>query len=485
VEADTPQARLNGAMADHPALQQLVDALPRDVVTIDPAAMTGHRRDMATFCPAGEPLALVRARTEAEVVTTLAIASEFGIPVVPQGARTGLSGAANAVDGCILLSVERMNRILEIDAGNRIAVVEPGVLNADLSRAVGAQGLFYPPDPASWEISTIGGNVATNAGGLCCVKYGVTRDFILAVKAILPTGEVLRTGRQTMKGVAGYDLLGLLVGSEGTLGVITEVTVALIPAAAAPRTVAAMFPTMRAAGDAVAQVVRSGSVPSLLEFMDTTTLRAVNAYRDFGLPTDAAAMLVAQSDAGSRADAEIEMLAQVFHDAGASEVLVAEDAEEGDLMLAARRSVHFALERLGSALIDDVCVPRTKLADFVAGVEKIAADVALTIAVVGHAGDGNTHSSVIFDASDPDQVTRAAAAFDAIMRLGLGLGGTITGEHGVGLLKRDFLERELGDVSMRLHRAVKQAFDPQGILNPGKVFSTDPDAAHDSASGRR
>jgi glycolate oxidase len=461
-------------MADHPALQQLVDALPRDVVTIDPAAMTGHRRDMATFCPAGEPLALVRARTEADVVCTLAIAAEFGIPVVPQGARTGLSGAANAVDGCILLSLERMDRILDIDTGNRIAVVEPGVLNADLSRAVAEHGLFYPPDPASWEISTIGGNVATNAGGLCCVKYGVTRDFILAVKAILPTGEVLRTGRQTMKGVAGYDLLGLFVGSEGTLGVITEVTVALIPEAATPRTIAAMFPTVRAAGDAVAQVVRSGSVPSLLEFMDTTTLRALNAFRDFGLPTDAAAMLVAQSDAGPAADAEIAVLAQVFADAGATEVLVAEDADEGELMLAARRSVHFALERLGSALIDDVCVPRTKLADFVAGVEKIAAEVALTIAVVGHAGDGNTHSSVIFDAADPDQASRAAAAFDAIMRLGLGLGGTITGEHGVGLLKRDFLVRELGDVSMRLHRAVKQAFDPQGILNPGKVFSSEP-----------
>lgn len=471
-------------MADHPALQQLVDALPGDVVTIDPSAMSGHRRDMATFCPAGEPLALVRARTEAEVVTTLAIASEFGIPVVPQGARTGLSGAANAVDGCILLSVERMNRILDIDAGNRIAVVEPGALNADLSRAVGKQGLFYPPDPASWEISTIGGNVATNAGGLCCVKYGVTRDFILAVKAILPTGEVLRTGRQTMKGVAGYDLLGLLVGSEGTLGVITEVTVALIPAATAPRTVAAMFPTVYSAGVAVAEVVRSGSVPSLLEFMDTTTLRAVNAYRDFGLPTDAAAMLVAQSDSGPRADAEIGLLAQVFHDAGATEVLVAEDAEEGDLMLAARRSVHFALERLGSALIDDVCVPRTRLADFVAGVEKIGSEIGLTIAVVGHAGDGNTHSSVIFDASDPDQAARAAAAFDAIMRLGLRLGGTITGEHGVGLLKRDFLARELGDVSMRLHRAVKQAFDPQGILNPGKVFSIAPDPAPTTAAIR-
>jgi glycolate oxidase len=219
--------------------------------------------------------------------------------------------------------------------------------------------------------------------------------------------------------------------------------------------------------------------------MDTTTLRALNEYRDFGLPTDAAAMLVAQSDAGAGADAEIELLATVVADAGASEVLIAEDADEGDLMLAARRSVHFALERLGSALIDDVCVPRTKLADFVAGVAEIALGVDLTIAVVGHAGDGNTHSTVIFDASDTDQAARAAAAFDAIMKLGLGLGGTITGEHGVGLLKRDFLERELGDVSMRLHRAVKQAFDPQGILNPGKVFSRDTAPVAGSAADRR
>ena len=462
---------LNGRMSDHPALVRLRSTLAPDALTVDAPSMAAYRHDMATFCPSGEPLALVRARSEDDVLATLAVATEFGIPVVPQGTRTGLSGAANAIDGCILLSLERMNAILEIDPGNRTATVQPGVLNADLSRAVAEQGLFYPPDPASWEISTIGGNVATNAGGLCCVKYGVTRDFVLAVKAILPTGEILQTGHRTMKGVAGYDLTGLLVGSEGTLAVLTEITVALIPAASEPRTVAAVFPSVWAAGDAVARVVGNGLVPSLMEFMDSTTLRALNDYRDFGLPDDAAAMLVAQSDAGPRAEAEVEALAAVFTAAGASEVLVAADAEEGELLLAARRSVHFAIERLGSMLIDDVCVPRTRLADFVEGVEKIGAGLGLTIAVLGHAGDGNTHSTVLFDSSVPDEVTRAGVAFDAIMELGLSLGGTITGEHGVGMLKADFLTRELGEVSMRLHRELKTAFDPRGILNPGKVFA--------------
>ncbi len=451
--------------------RSLADTLDADVITFDPAVMTAYRQDMATFSPAGEPLALVRARTLADVRATVDFAIAHRVPLVPQGTRTGLSGAANAIDGGILLSVERMNRILDIDAGNRVVVTEPGVLNADLSRAVAEQGLFYPPDPGSWEIATIGGNVATDAGGLCCVKYGVTGDFVRALQAVLGTGEVLQTGRTTMKGVAGYDLVSLLVGSEGTLGVITEVTLALLPEVAAPRTVAALFPTVHSAGSAVAQVIRAGLVPSLLEFMDATTLRAVNDYVDVGLPADAAAMLVAQAD-GADAAAVVERLSSVFEAAGAVDVVVAEDAAEGELLLAARRSVHWAIERLGQTLVDDVCVPRTRLADFVDGVERIGADSGLTIAVVGHAGDGNTHATVVFDSSSPEQVERAGRAFDAVMRLGLELGGTITGEHGVGLLKRDFLEHELGPVSMRVHRGVKDVFDPHRILNPGKVFSS-------------
>ena len=448
----------------------LATGLPPDVILTDADVLAGYRHDMATFCAHGQPAVAVRARSREHVQHVLTVASELGVPVVPQGGRTGLSGGANAVDGCIVLTLDGMDRILEIDAANRLAVVEPGVLNATLSRAVAEHGLFYPPDPSSWEISTIGGNIATDAGGLCCVKYGVTSDFVLGLEVVLGTGEVVRTGRRTVKGVAGYDLTGLVVGSEGTLGVVTEATLSLRPAPAEPRTVAGIFPTVGAAGEAVARVVAAGLVPSLLEFMDATTIRAVNAYRNMGFPEDAGAMLVAQSDAPGQAAAEIAGIAEIFRGCGGTDVVEAEDAAEGELLLAARRAVHFALEPLGARLTDDVCVPRSRLADFVRAVEKVAADVGLTIAIVGHAGDGNTHANVIFDAADSDQVRRAEEAFGEIMRIGLELGGTVTGEHGVGMLKRAGLAREVGPVAMRLHEQVKRAFDPHGILNPGKVL---------------
>jgi glycolate oxidase len=452
-------------------LADLRDRLPADTVVDDPDRLRSFEHDMATFCPSGTPSAAVLARETAHVQEVVKVASRHRVPVVPQGGRTGLSGGANAIDGCIVLSLERMDRIVEIDAANRVAVVEPGVLNETLSRAVAEQGLFYPPDPSSWDISTIGGNLATNAGGLCCVKYGVTSDFVRALEVVLASGEVLHTGRRTAKGVAGYDLTRLFVGSEGTLGVITRATLALRPTGGEARTVAALFPTVAAAGDAVARVVAGGQVPSLLEFMDQVSLRAANDYHNMGLPEHAAAMLIAQSDAASgRAATDIEVTAGHFRDAGGFDVVEAEDAAEGDLLLTARREAHYALERLGTRLIDDVCVPVSRLADFVQEVEKVGAETGLTIAVVGHAGDGNVHPNVVFEADDPDQVRRAQLAFDEIMRLGLAMGGTVTGEHGVGLLKREWLAKELGPVSLRVHEGIKRLLDPEGILNPGKVI---------------
>lgn len=454
-------------------LTDLRSGLPSEAIVTDPDRLAGYRHDMATFCPSGTPAVAVLAESTEHVVHVLRVAAEHRVPVVPQGARTGLSGGANAVDGCIVLSLERMNRILEIDPANRTAVVEPGVVNADLSKAVAEAGLFYPPDPSSWEISTIGGNLATNAGGLCCVKYGVTADFVRGLEVVLAGGEVLRTGRRTIKGVAGYDLTRLFVGSEGTLGVITQATLALRPPGEEPRTVAALFPSLAAAGEAVAAIVADGQVPSLLEFMDQTSLRAANAHRPMGLPEHAAAMLIAQSDS-NRAEADVQTYASLFESVGGFDVVVAEDAEEAELLLDARRRIHFALEALGVRLIDDVSVPVTLLADFVSRAEKIAADAGLTCAVVGHAGDGNLHPNVFFDPSDEDQVARAQRVFDDIMAVGLELGGTITGEHGVGLLKRDWLVRELGTVSERVHRDLKRLFDPHGILNPGKVLPPRP-----------
>jgi glycolate oxidase len=350
-------------------------------------------------------------------------------------------------------------------------VTQPGVFNADLSRAVAEHGLFYPPDPSSWEFCSIGGNLATNSGGLCCVKYGVTTDYVLGLEVVLASGEVVRTGRRTVKGVAGYDLTRLFVGSEGTLGVITEATLALRPAAARPETMAALFATAEAAAEAVAAIIAAGHVPSLLEIMDQTSVRAANAYLHSDLPEDRAAMLLAQSDAGGEPGRlQVAAMAALASAAGATEVIEADDPAEGELLLAARRCVLLALEALGTTMIDDVCVPRTRLADLIAGCRRIAAEQDLVIGVLGHAGDGNMHPTVVFDAADGDEARRAQVAFEDIMALGLELGGTITGEHGVGVLKRTWLAREIGPVALDLHRSVKQALDPVGILNPGKVF---------------
>ena len=450
----------------------LAQGLPENALVTDADRVQSYRYDRAMFCPAGVPLAVVLARETAHVQHALRVASRFGVPVVPQGARSGLSGAANAIEGCLVVSTEKMDAILELDVANRLVVTQPGIFNADLSAAVAAQGLFYPPDPSSWEFCSIGGNLSTNSGGLCCVKYGVTSDYVLGLEVVLASGEVLRTGRRTVKGVAGYDLTRLFVGSEGTLGVITEATLSLRPAAARPATAAALFATAEAAGAAVAAVVTAGLVPSLLEIMDQTSIRATNAYLKSDLPDDCAALLVWQSDAGgATAAAEVSAIAALALECGATDVIEAEDPAEGDLQLAARRSVLMALDALGTTLIDDVCVPRTRLGELIAGVEKIAALHRLVIGVVGHAGDGNMHPTVVFDASDAAQSAHAQAAFGEIMDLGLELGGTITGEHGVGVLKREWLAREVGAVSLDVHRAVKRALDPAGLLNPGKIFA--------------
>src|SRR3954463_904470 len=449
----------------------LTEGLPSEALVTDPDLFESYRYDRAQFCPAGVPAAVVLARETAHVQHALRVASALRVPVVPQGARSGLSGAANAIEGCVVVSTERMRTILEVDVANRFVVTQPGIFNAELSHAVAEHGLFYPPDPSSWEFCSIGGNLSTTSGGLCCVKYGVTTDYVLGLEVVLASGEVLRTGRRTVKGVAGYDLTRLFVGSEGALGGITEATLAVRRAAAKPRTGAALFATPRDAGAPVAAVVASGAVPSLLEIMDGTSLRASSAYLKAELPQDCGAMLIWQSDAGGgAAEAEVGAIGDVAATCGATDVLQADDPAEADLLLAARRSALTAFETLGTTLIDDVAVPRTRLADLIEAVEQVAAAHGLVIGVVGHAGDGNMHPVVVFDPSDPAATEHARAAFGEIMDAGLALGGTITGEHGVGVLKREWLAREAGPVSMDVHRAVKAALDPLGILNPGKVF---------------
>ncbi|MGX7669566.1 FAD-binding oxidoreductase [Plantactinospora sp. DSM 117369] len=460
-------------------LDDLRAALGESAVLTDPDLLRGHQRDEADLCVAGMPAVVVRPRTTEEVVAVVRAAAAHRVPVVPQGARTGLAGAANAVDGAVVLSTVLMDEIREVDPVNRIAVVQPGVVNATLAGAVAKHGLRYPPDPGSWESSTIGGNVATNAGGMCCVKYGVTTEYILGLEVVLADGEILRTGRRTAKGVAGYDLTRLFVGSEGTLGVITEVTVSLRPAAEESLTLVAVFPSTTAAGRAVAEISARGLSPSLLELLDRTHLGAIEAYRPMGLRTDAEALLLAAADTGTRAAADLAVLAEVCTASGADEVFAATDAEEAAALLAARRLAHPAMERFaadsypdgnGGLVIDDVAVPRDALAALLDGVARISAEYDVPIGVVGHAGDGNMHPNIVVDRADPANLERGRRAFDAIMELGLSLGGTCTGEHGVGLLKRDWLAREIGPVGLRVHRAVKDALDPTGLLNPGKVL---------------
>jgi glycolate dehydrogenase FAD-linked subunit len=464
----------SGARCEAAVMSTLVaklrEGLPGEAVLTDPDVTASYAHDMASFCPAGTPAAVVLPRDVEQVRHVMRTASELRVPVVPQGARTGLSGAANASEGCVVLSLVRMDRIVEIDPVNRVAVVEPGVVNAALSKAVAAHGLAYPPDPSSSEQCTIGGNIGTGSGGLCCVKYGVTAEYVLGLDVVLADGRLLRTGRRTAKGVAGYDLTRLFVGSEGTLGIVVGAVLALRPAPPRQLVIAAEFGSATAAGEAVARIMAEGHAPSLLELMDATTITAVNRLTRMGLPESTRALLLAAFDTAEPA-AELAAVGELCRAAGASEVVPAEDDAESEMLLAARRSSLSALEAVkGTTMIDDVCVPRSRLAELLDGVAEIGARNRLTIGVVAHAGDGNTHPTVCFDAADEDEARRARVSFDEIMALGLELGGTITGEHGVGVLKREWLARELGPTGVELQRGIKGVFDPLCILNPGKVF---------------
>jgi glycolate oxidase len=451
-------------------IERLRGGLPDEAILADPDVTASYANDMASFCPAGAPAVVVLPRTVEQVQHVMRTATALRVPVVPQGARTGLSGAANASDGCIVLSLTKMDRILEIDPVDRVAVVEPGVVNAVLSRAVAEKGLYYPPDPSSWEQCTIGGNIGTGSGGLCCVKYGVTAEYVLGLEVVLADGRLMRTGRRTAKGVAGYDLTRLFVGSEGSLGIVVRAVLALKPAPPAQLALVAEFPSAEAACAAVCDIMAGGHVPSLLELMDGTTVRAVNDMTSMGLPESTEALLLAAFDTHAPA-ADLAAVGELCTAAGATQVVPAEDATESEMLLQARRMALPALERVSTAtMIDDVCVPRGRLAAMLDGVAAIARKHDLTIGVCAHAGDGNTHPVVCFDAADPEESGRARESFDEIMALGLELGGTITGEHGVGVLKKEWLARELGPVGVEMQRGVKAVFDPLGILNPGKMF---------------
>ncbi|MCV7067828.1 FAD-binding oxidoreductase [Mycolicibacterium houstonense] len=450
-------------------LSELISELPEGVVVTDPDILASYRQDRAADPAAGTPLAVVRPTRTEEVQTVLRWASAHRVAVVPRGAGTGLSGGATALDGGIVLSTEKM-RDITVDPVTRTAVVQPGLLNAEVKKAVAAHGLWYPPDPSSFEICSIGGNVATNAGGLCCVKYGVTTDYVLGLQVVLADGTAVRLGGPRLKDVAGLSLTKLFVGSEGTLGVVTEATLRLLPPQHTPCTVVATFGSVEAAADSVVKI--TGKIrPSMLEFMDSVAINAVEDKLRMGLDRNAAAMMVAASDDRGAAGADdAAFMAGVFTECGASEVFSTSDPDEGEAFVAARRFAIPAVEAKGSLLLEDVGVPLPALADLVGGVAKIAAQRQLLISVIAHAGDGNTHPLIVFDPADTDEAQRAQLAFGEIMDLAVGLGGTITGEHGVGRLKRPWLAGQIGPDAMELNRRIKNALDPQNILNPGAAI---------------
>ncbi|WP_375385379.1 FAD-binding oxidoreductase [uncultured Microbacterium sp.] len=448
-------------------LARLREALGDRVDTTEDS-LEAARADKSGHAASGRPIAVVRARSVEDVQATLRIASATATPVVTRGAGTGLAGGANAGDGEIVLSTRAMDRILEVRPDDLLAVVEPGIINADLNHALADHGLWWAPDPASRAISTVGGNIATGAGGLLCAKYGVVRDAVLGVDLVLADGRLLHLGHRSVKGVTGLDLTSLVIGSEGTLGVIVGATLALrrlIPGEV--RTLTATFPDVRAAAAASAAVTASGVQPAIMELMDAASLAAAHSLLKLPRPRSGAAQLTVQTD-GPAATGEADAIAELLRAAGGI-VAIAHDAAEGEQLLTIRRSMHPAMETLGTTLIEDVAVPRSALPAMFDEIARIEREYGITIPTVAHAGDGNLHPNFVFEGKDvPPQIWDAAGD---LFRAALRLGGTLTGEHGIGVLKRRWLADELGDDQWQLQRDIAKVFDPAGILNPGKVFA--------------
>jgi glycolate oxidase len=453
-------------VVDVPSLDVLKVLLGKRAVTVDSDVTSGYVRDTADLVAAGAPLAVVTARSSDDVQALMRWASAHRVGVVPRGAGTGLSGAATAFDGCVVLDMSRMNRIIELSVEDRLAVVEPGVINADLSTAAGPHGLMYAPDPSSWDTSTIGGNIATNAGGLRCVRYGATRASVLGLDVVLADGRLLRTGGRTAKRSAGYDLTQLMVGSEGTLGIVVSATVRLHPLPPPTATALLTFPAVESAAATAAALVRSGPPPLLLELIDSLHVRTIDALRGTGFGDDVGAVLITTVEDLPRAT---DLVARIATDGGATEVAVTTDDAEARELLDIRRAAYPSMQQLGRTLVEDVCVPCSRLDEMVAAVEVVGAETGVVVGSVAHAGDGNVHPVLVVpDGDDGEQ--RLWSAADRIFRTALQLGGTVSGEHGIGRLKRRWLADEIGTTSLDVQQSIKAALDPLGILNPGAIF---------------
>jgi len=420
----------------------------------------------------GRPQVAVTVLDAEEVAAVVRIASDEEIPVVPRGAASGLAGGAVPLFGGIVINMTRMNHILEIDRVNMTVTTEPGVVTATLQAAVEREGLFYPPDPASLKQSTIGGNISTSAGGPRCLKYGTTRDYVLGLQVVLPSGQIMRTGAKTAKNSTGYDLTHLFTGSEGTLGLVTEGTLRLIPQPRARRTVMAEFASVLDAANTVTDVLGAGIVPCAMELMDNTTLKLVEEYLHAGLNTEAAALLLIEVDGEEEVvPRQAEEMSEICRGRGLT-VRLAHDAKEADVLWNARRSVASAFGQLRpNRLGEDIAVPRSKIPEAIERIRDVGIEHDLTVAIFGHAGDGNLHPNVLVDLRDEDETRRTLAAADEIFRIAIDLGGVLSGEHGIGILKRDYLADNLDPTALATMRAIKQTLDPKNIMNPGKIFA--------------
>jgi glycolate oxidase len=437
----------------------------------DPLDRASFQHDETAYQPSGLPGAVALPTTTAQVAELVRICAQHDVPIVPRGAGTGLSGGAAGLDGALTIAFTAMDRIVEIDVPNLCVVTQPGVINARLKAAVAEQGLFYAPDPASYESCSIGGNLGTNAGGLCCVKYGQTRESVLSLELVMADGAVVRTGGKNVKDVAGYPLTQLIVGSQGTLALITEATLRLRPAPPPRATLLAFFPDLEASGHAVAAIATAGVGPVTLELMDQLVIRAVDDVHALGLDRDAAAMLMVESDLpGSAADDELARAEDACLAAGASATIRSRDAAEADLLREARRAAHWALEQMGEVKMEDIGVPRSRVPDMLRAIEAIAARHDVRIGTFGHAGDGNLHPDLILARGDPRNAEITMAVQADLYQAALDLGGTVTGEHGIGAARTAWLEPQRGSEAVRVMRAIKTALDPQGLLNPGRVL---------------
>ena len=428
----------------------------------DPDITASYSRDQAPFAKSASPFAVLLARSAAEISIALKYANENKIPVVTRGAGSGLSGGANSDAQSLVISLEKMNQIIEIDSENQIAHVQAGVINLDLDTAAKEFGLAYLPDPASRDWSSLGGNAATNAGGMCCVKYGVTSAHVRAMQVVLASGEIIELGKATKKSVTTYDLLHLFIGSEGTLGIITELTLNLEIRPAAPATLIATFPNIAKAAAAAAALLQYR--PSMLEIVDQTTLTAVQSWHPLGFEVAGSVLLMQLDENHSLCEAALTTCKQFDLIDG----VYSDDPADAADLIRVRKLAYPALERMGATLLDDVALPITKIAQFVERVEKLSKEVNLTIGIFGHAGDGNMHPTIVHDHGDVDAAERAQKAFGQIIEIAQSLGGTASGEHGIGSIKSGFVTNEISKTVIDLQRAVKKVFDPNSILNPGK-----------------